>query len=200
MQHYGLPTRLMDFTCNSLVALFFACCSNPKEDGAVYEIHAFPLYNQDFVWISIITKYLFEYSQLPFNCACMIDELKMEQDLYPTRGVQSFYSEEEIKKILTSPLGIYPRLTNDRIASQDGVFVIAGMNVGEQTRDGIIFEKQTYQDVKQLWPESRTIIIPSKIKREVMSGLSKLGINKQRLFPELEMQANYVAQYIDLLD
>ena len=37
MQHYGLPTRLLDFTTNPLVALFFAC-QNEKCDGEVLVI------------------------------------------------------------------------------------------------------------------------------------------------------------------
>ena len=35
-QHYGLPTRLLDFTYNPMIALYFACESEPDKDGRVY--------------------------------------------------------------------------------------------------------------------------------------------------------------------
>lgn len=39
-QHYGLPTRLLDWTYNPLIALFFSCNSDLEKDGVVY--HCMP--------------------------------------------------------------------------------------------------------------------------------------------------------------
>lgn len=35
-QHYGLATRLLDWTSNPLVSFFFACNNSPEKDGAIY--------------------------------------------------------------------------------------------------------------------------------------------------------------------
>lgn len=36
LQHYGIPTRLLDVTENALVALYFACFGQPDADGEVF--------------------------------------------------------------------------------------------------------------------------------------------------------------------
>lgn len=48
MQHFGMPTRLMDITRNPLVAIFFACnnLQRAKSDGVVY---TFNCVNKDFL-------------------------------------------------------------------------------------------------------------------------------------------------------
>ena len=42
MQHYGIPTRMMDITGNSLVALFFAC-EDEEKDGKVVVFDGSPV-------------------------------------------------------------------------------------------------------------------------------------------------------------
>lgn len=37
-QHYGLPTRLLDWTYNPMIALYFACESNTDKDGCIYAV------------------------------------------------------------------------------------------------------------------------------------------------------------------
>lgn len=43
-QHYGLPTRLLDWTYNPLIALYFACCSHMDKDGVVFQGYPFSRY------------------------------------------------------------------------------------------------------------------------------------------------------------
>ena len=38
-QHYGLPTRWLDWTEINTVAVYFSCCDQPNQDGAVFVLN-----------------------------------------------------------------------------------------------------------------------------------------------------------------
>ncbi|MEN6565301.1 MAG: FRG domain-containing protein [Veillonellales bacterium] len=47
MQHYGLPTRLLDWTNNLLVALYFGCEKDFDKDSAIYIFDPHTLYKEN---------------------------------------------------------------------------------------------------------------------------------------------------------
>jgi len=47
-QHYGLLTRLLDWTKNAAIALYFACENEPEKDGAVFILNPIDLNREAF--------------------------------------------------------------------------------------------------------------------------------------------------------
>lgn len=65
MQHYGLPTRLLDLTQNPLVALYFACCEKSKCDGevSILKVNKKDIYFQENIPSNILAEFNFRFSQ-----------------------------------------------------------------------------------------------------------------------------------------
>ena len=120
MQHYGLPTRLLDVTTNPLVALYFACSKCPDKDG---ELFAF-----------------YDYMEQPSNLTAQLLASLTEYTGSSERQMIGFLSErgyvnmELVGLTSTQYIAIVAPCNNERIKRQCGAFIVAGINRGDRRK------------------------------------------------------------------
>ena len=114
MQHYGLPTRLLDFTLNPLVALYFACESLDKVDGRVVCGNAELSYTKNDIVEHVCNTY-------KFWC---LDNIMFDQYLDNSRITQRQYLSSIYLCKDNRLLFAKPKYWNQRIINQSAVFLI----------------------------------------------------------------------------
>lgn len=206
MQHYGMPTRLLDTTTNPLVALFFACedINECKSDGKVYVFPRMPISWSTDPLIDLIMDYVFEH----YPKKIWLDEvLRIAMEKY--RNVVHRLMPDNIDTLLhylTIPaFAEMPAKTNDRIEAQDGAFLIFGMRLQNRevsTNPGTLghvyynFEPVEAVAPEQITPKADVIIIPADKKLSILQQLDILGINERKLFPDLSHQIKHTVNSV----
>lgn len=203
MQHYSLPTRLLDITANPLIALFFAASGEPDIPG---EVVLFFLQRSKIKYFDSDTASCL--ANLALMSARERDQISFELAPNPAEGyVPGANPEEDLKRFndqvqierllhyigsekpyfkprirpddLRSVICVKSKRSNDRISSQSGAFLLFGHDVA-LNEDG-----NEEIGVKRILVEN---------KRSLLDELELLNITESSVFPYIENSARDIAR------
>lgn len=190
MQHYSLPTRLLDITTNPLIALYFACKSNQEHDGEliVFSLPKEKIKYYDSDTVSVLANISRRPKDFKIPDIKSIGDFNNHQDikylLHEIRAEKPYFLPLIVPKDLSSVICVKPKLDNPRIIRQDSAFFLFG--VAEEKNNCATFPEEYVLSKKN------RIIIKAKEKSRIINQLEILGITEATVFPEIEKVANYI--------
>ena len=171
MQHFGMPTRLLDWTENPIMALYFALASVKsfkRDEEKPKNMVVWVL--EPRLWNKTATYGVGKYEKILFM-----------SDRY---GVLEHHKLGKVPAAgELMPLAIYGAYNSSRIVAQRGVFIIFGSRATPM--------EQYFQEPKHKFDSKSMIkiLIPFKNANEIFETLLSFGITESTVFPDLDQLA-----------
>jgi hypothetical protein len=189
MQHYGAPTRLLDFTESIYIAAYFAVIES-HTDSAIWAINHLKLRD------NLKEKYGLKYKK----GATLKDEINLHHIKFANQFIA--VPSKSKKDQITTSIPLEPKLCTERLARQQGLFIMPSnpeLSFMRNLESAFNNTNSEFRSVsfKNLLKTTKTkvtnsniglikIIIPHKLFSDIADYLKEMNITAEILFPGLD--------------